>query len=156
NRSRVYVNKGKGKKDRVVYCSPEIMLQKMRYDRAKEKYFSRRPQVQLSEYVFVTKLGSKLSNDMAERYVKQIGLKAGCNKSIRMSPHTFRHFFTQKQLDNGANIYDLQMLLGHSSIKTTETYLRSISSDKLLERTQETSPLRSLRKVKRRKQNGTI
>ncbi|MGY3765358.1 tyrosine-type recombinase/integrase [Vagococcus vulneris] len=142
----VYINRGKGKKDRSVYCSPLVAKQKIKYDRAKKIYFSNKNTALKNDYIFVSKTGDKLSVDMAERFVTQIGSDAGCDPSIRMSPHTFRHYFTQKQLDLGANIYDLQILLGHTSIKTTETYLKSISSDTVLERGMEKSPLMNLNK----------
>lgn len=142
----VYVINGKGKKDRVVYCSPKITKQRMKYKRAKQLYFSSKEDISVQDYVFVNKDGNRLSVDMAERIVTKIGQNAGCDNSIRMSPHTFRHYFTQKQLDLGANVYDLQILLGHSSIKTTETYLKSISSKKVLKRGLEKSPLMNLSK----------
>lgn len=41
-------------------------------------------------------------------------------RSIRF--HDIRHTFASHMMMNGANIYDLQKILGHSSIKTTEQY----------------------------------
>lgn len=140
----VYVNNGKGKKDRSLYSSPQVRKQLLHYNRAKEKYFNRKKDLKIENNIFLSKNGEKLSVDMVERFIKQIGVDAGCDPAIRMSPHTFRHYFTQTQLDNGTSIYDIQRLLGHSSIKTTETYLRSISSDKVLNRGLTNSPLMTL------------
>lgn len=42
---------------------------------------------------------------------------------VRFRFHDLRHLFAVTYLQRGGNIYDLQRILGHSSIKTTELYL---------------------------------
>lgn len=42
---------------------------------------------------------------------------------IRFRFHDLRHLFAVTYLQRGGNIYDLQRILGHASIKTTELYL---------------------------------
>ncbi|MGX7184616.1 tyrosine-type recombinase/integrase [Enterococcus pallens] len=112
---------------------------------AKEQYFKSRDLIP-DPYLFVSRLGEKLTNDATEIAIRKIGIESGCDPTVRMSPHTFRHYFTQKQLDLGTSIYDIQRLLGHSSIQTTETYLRSISSDKVLKKGLTNSPLMNLKR----------
>lgn len=45
-------------------------------------------------------------------------------RSVRVSAHTFRHTFAVSYLRAGGDIYQLSLLLGHSSVKTTEIYLK--------------------------------
>ncbi len=52
--------------------------------------------------------------------VKEAATTAGIDKEI--SPHTFRHSFATHLLQGGANIRQVQELLGHESISTTEIY----------------------------------
>ena len=52
--------------------------------------------------------------------IKQAALRAGIDKHI--SPHTFRHSFATHLLAGGASIRQVQELLGHENISTTEIY----------------------------------
>jgi integrase/recombinase XerD len=57
---------------------------------------------------------------MVFNIIKQAALMAGIEKQI--SPHTLRHSFATHLLEGGANIRQVQELLGHESILTTEVY----------------------------------
>ena len=52
--------------------------------------------------------------------VKKYVNLAGVLKKI--SPHTFRHSFATHLIDGGANLIEVQALLGHADISTTEIY----------------------------------
>ncbi len=45
-----------------------------------------------------------------------------------MTPHKFRHTFARSWLERGGEVYSLSRLLGHSSVKVTETYLEDFTS----------------------------
>ena len=111
---------GKGKKQREVPLSSNLL-------NLLEEYYRRyRPSVFLFEgYVS----GKTYSSRSVDTIVKRATLKAGIKKNI--SPHILRHSFATHMLEKGINLKRLQLLLGHSSMKTTSVYLHMADIDKV-------------------------
>lgn len=53
--------------------------------------------------------------------------------NVRGSAHALRHTMASDMLDRGANIRDVQLALGHTSLGTTQRYLRRSEGKKLRE-----------------------
>ncbi len=70
--------------------------------------------------LFLNNRGKPLTRVMVFNIIKQAAQLAGIDKQI--SPHTLRHSYATHMLEGGANIRQVQELLGHESILTTEVY----------------------------------
>ncbi len=105
---------GKGNKQRLVPVSVE--LRKTLY-----RHLAKHQNARL----FTTRSGSALTVRNSERDFKVMCGQAGI-VGVRASWHTLRHSFAVNYLRKGGNLYYLQRILGHSSISTTERYLRSL------------------------------
>ena len=54
--------------------------------------------------------------------VRRYGRLAGISK--RLTPHVWRHSCASHLVASGANVAYVQRLLGHSSLRTTQIYVR--------------------------------
>lgn len=70
--------------------------------------------------LFLNKRGTVISRVMIFNIVKHLAERSKIRK--RISPHTFRHTFAANQISGGTNLETLKVMLGHSSIVTTEVY----------------------------------
>lgn len=108
---------GKGNKQRLVPLSDESVKQ-IGYWRLDRNGLDIKKGNE--DYLFLNRLGSRLTRAMIFTIVKDLTAYAGIKKNV--SPHTFRHSFATHLLENGANLRAIQQLLGHESITTTELY----------------------------------
>ncbi|MEO7072455.1 MAG: site-specific tyrosine recombinase XerD [Rhodanobacter sp.] len=109
---------GKGDKDRLVPVG-EVALEWIASYLA-----TARPQLVLGRQppaLFLTQRGAAMSRQMFWTLVKHHAMTAGIN-AARISPHVLRHSFATHLLNHGADLRALQMLLGHSSLSTTQIY----------------------------------
>jgi len=81
--------------------------------------------------LFISKHGSRITQRTIQRIVKESNKYH--SSSIEITPHTCRHSCASMLLTNGANIRDIQDILGHASIITTQRYA-NIPTKKLKQR----------------------
>lgn len=118
-----FVVHGKGNKMRIAYFDEGTKKVINRYlDEFRSKYKID------DEYLFIGIRGEALSKTSYRRIVKDVGVEYASTKGIH--PHMLRHSFATHLLDNGADIRNVQELLGHSSISATQIYTH-VSTSKL-------------------------
>jgi integrase/recombinase XerD len=108
---------GKGKKERLIpigKASQRILwnyINRYRPEPAKPRY----------DLVFLTKDGWPLTKNRVQKMMMKYGKKADI-KGVRYSPHTLRHTGAVMFLRNGGDVFNLQRLLGHSSLEMARHY----------------------------------
>ena len=108
--------KGKGSKERIVpigefaldFINRYVTLVRPKYAKSKVKY------------LFLNREGMPISRQYFWKQIKKYALSAGIDREI--SPHTLRHSFATHLLENGANLKEVQEMLGHNKIETTQIY----------------------------------
>ena len=109
---------GKGSKERLVPMGEEAQHWLERYlAEARPALVGKR----LVEPLFVSRSGEAMSRQQFWALVKKLALRAGID-AAKVSPHGLRHSFATHLLNHGADLRALQMLLGHSSLSTTQIY----------------------------------
>jgi site-specific recombinase XerD len=112
---------GKGGKHRIVPMSFELRKLLFRF------VTRQNPPLR---FPFGTRNNSRMTVRNFQRDLAAFGQRLGIS-GVRLSPHTLRHTFAVSYLRAGGNLYYLQRILGHSSITTTERYLRSLGVEDL-------------------------
>ena len=70
--------------------------------------------------LFINSKGNRLTRQDIYSLVKKAGMLAGISQPV--SPHILRHSFATHLLDGGSDLREVQALLGHESISTTQIY----------------------------------
>lgn len=137
-RNRMLKVFGKGAKERRLPIGKRLLATLWKY-----QLYRPRPATGLIDNFFLTRDGWPLSKNRVETIIKNLGKKAGL-EGVRCSPHTFRHTFCIQFLRNGANLFTLQQMTGHSSLEVLRGYVALAESDLMLAH-QRFSPVDNLR-----------
>lgn len=113
-----WVRGGKGGKDRLFIVSTEFL-------RELDKLSAKRERV---GHIFLGNKGERINPRTVQSIVKRTAKKADIKKDIH--PHTLRHCFATHLLESGVGIRQIQELLGHSNLQTTQIYT-SVSTEEL-------------------------
>jgi site-specific recombinase XerD len=109
------IEQGKGRKDRVVYLSADVLAEL-------QACLVLRPDAVPHALVFWNQkrthraLSAKGIQKKMERYARAAGIKASC--------HSLRHTFASNLLEEGAEVISIKELLGHASIGSSERYAK--------------------------------
>ncbi len=112
-RMLIHVRLGKGSKDRMVRLSPQLLEVLRAYWQA------RHPE----RWLFPGSVDPDrpMESGTVCRMVHRAARRAGITR--RVSPHTLRHTYATHLLDAGVDLRTIQVLLGHSNLKTTSIYV---------------------------------
>jgi integrase/recombinase XerD len=108
----IRVRQGKGKRDRLVMLSPDLLPLLRRYWKL----------YQLQSWLFP---GYRVTEPITRMGVAHICHQAGRTAKLTKAiyPHLLRHSFATHLLEAGVDLRRIQLLLGHASLRSTSLYL---------------------------------
>jgi site-specific recombinase XerD len=111
---------GKGRKERIIYISDTAINCLKKYLRSRKEYIESKNKKGDCGYLFINKFAQSITTRSIRSIVKKEIKKSGINKNIK--PHDIRHSFATHLIQKGAGIREIQELLGHENISSTQIY----------------------------------
>lgn len=110
----IFINQGKGNKDRVIPMSSTLA-------QTLERYLEERKRLKKTCPEFFTSLNR--NKGFTVTGLRNLTYKIRDVSKIKFSIHKLRHTFATLMLEGGCDVYSLSRMMGHSDIKTTTIYL---------------------------------
>ena len=110
---------GKGDKTRVVPIPPEAVTRLQTYLQTRDQKVKRHS----DEALLVRPDGRPMTRSAADYAIRGWFRRAGRTPPRGALAHSFRHTYATMLIDNGASLPEVQQLLGHSDLATTQAYL---------------------------------
>lgn len=112
---------GKGNKQRPVPLrGPAFESMLVYLDDARPALLAKAKRRTKADWVFANHRGGRISRQGVDVTIRKYAARAGIERPV--SAHQLRHSFATHMLQGGADLSVVQLLLGHSSISTTEIY----------------------------------
>ncbi len=112
----IKINLSKGNKDRFVKIPSSINKELKKYC-----------ELETSPILFPSNRGGRLTSATIQAILKNAAKKSKIKK--RVYPHLLRHSFATHLLENGADIRNIQDLLGHKNLTSTQVYTHLANRD---------------------------
>lgn len=115
--------RGKGRKTRVIPFGTKALEALRNWLPARAELLQRCPldlRAEAERALFLNWRGSRLTSRSVGRMLEKRCLQAGLLKTV--NPHALRHSFATHLLDAGGDIREIQELLGHARLSTTQRY----------------------------------
>ena len=109
--------RGKGDKERIV---PIVSRLGREIKLFTERFSAEKIWINHEKALFLSKQGKRISRSDVQRSVAR--LLRECGVQGKVSPHVLRHTFATHLLNEGADLREIQELLGHTSLRATQVY----------------------------------
>lgn len=129
---------GKGGKERLIPLTEKLLAELKEYIKNVRAHLVKDD----TKSILINDRGHRPSRVDVWRWLAAWSARAGFEEPI--GPHQFRHGCATALLENGADLRTIQMLLGHSSLQTTQIYT-SVTTHKLRDEVDRNHPLSGVR-----------
>ena len=120
----IHIMKTKTYKERLVPINLNILEEIKKYIEIRSLNNKRN-----TDNLFFSDKNDKYKYDSFRRSLYRIAIKLKLNKAHKLFPHNLRHKFASDWIKYNSNMFKLKVILGHSSIKTTEIYVNISDSE---------------------------
>ena len=111
----IHVRQGKGNRNRDLPLSPKLL------EVLRDYWRWRKPKTYLFPSLLRTRQEKPITSKTVWYAVREAARRAGIKKKVH--PHLLRHSWATHLLERGADLREIQVLLGHKDLETTARYL---------------------------------